>query len=426
MFDFSALFSDPAFINAMATVGASLDPEGPAGAIGGMTKQMIRAKSKADLFQKSLGGGGEGEGISGITGEDVLQLPGSDGDPPGFMSGNAPSKLSGKITIDEDGKFTMSGDRKHLPDLMRGSSFFGKGQGQGGQITPQMTSQAPIQNPTAQPNISAQAKYANPFASSQPSLSVSDLAGLTSEDLNQVVQLMLSSQDLNRKTTADIYDATYQSGVLSNQRDRLAFDKAKFNVPPAASPIKGMPMEVYKLQSDKSKQYLNYKQKAAETGEKIVSRQVFEARQPTPKMRDLERISGPGGKELLSSASKLAKAERRPQDPLRRPLVTWTTATNELTKRFGKLDPTGMWAVTPELQVAHGKAQEFLVKLKNSGVEPLDAVNRSNDMARDWLKKVEGNYFNRLSAAERKGDESLVEHIQSQFNAQFGYTPTRR
>jgi len=83
-----------------------------------------------------------------------------------------------------------------------------------------MSSQAPIQNPTSQPNNSAQAKYANPFASSQPSLTTADLAGLTSEDINQAVTLMLGNRELGRKTTSDIYDATYKMGDVRDATER--------------------------------------------------------------------------------------------------------------------------------------------------------------------------------------------------------------
>lgn len=56
-FDWGSLLSNPMVIQMMAKMGASLDPEGPAGAIGGMTNQWIQNKQYMDMMKKLLGGG---------------------------------------------------------------------------------------------------------------------------------------------------------------------------------------------------------------------------------------------------------------------------------------------------------------------------------------------------------------------------------
>lgn len=56
-FNFGSLFSNPMVLQMMATMGASLDPQGPAGAIGGMTNKWIQNKQYMDMMKKLLGGG---------------------------------------------------------------------------------------------------------------------------------------------------------------------------------------------------------------------------------------------------------------------------------------------------------------------------------------------------------------------------------
>lgn len=106
--------------------------------------------------------------------------------------------------------------------------------------------------------------------------------------------------------------------------------------------------------------------------------------------------------------------------------VTWTTATGNLTKRFGRLDPTGMWAVTPELQATHRKAQEFLVDFKGGGMEPLKAINEAENKARDWMSDREDRYFQYIEAAERAKREDKVDEIKSSFLKAYGYIPSQR
>ena len=56
-FDFGSLMSNPLVLQMMASMGASLDPQGAAGAIGGVTNQWIQNKSYLEMMKKMLGGG---------------------------------------------------------------------------------------------------------------------------------------------------------------------------------------------------------------------------------------------------------------------------------------------------------------------------------------------------------------------------------
>ena len=128
---------------------------------------------------------------------------------------------------------------------------------------------------------------------------------------------------------------------------------------------------------------------------------------------------------LMETAKELKRAE---PSELRRPLVTWTTATRELTKRFGRLDPTGMWAVTPELQAAHDKAQEFLVENKRAGMEPLEAINESNKRARTWIADRERRYHEYIEAAQRIKNKAergrRIEQVRNAYLREYGYEPS--
>lgn len=56
-FNWGSLISNPMVLQMMASMGASLDPEGPAGAIGGVTNQWIQNKSYLEMMKKLLAGG---------------------------------------------------------------------------------------------------------------------------------------------------------------------------------------------------------------------------------------------------------------------------------------------------------------------------------------------------------------------------------
>ena len=96
--------------------------------------------------------------------------------------------------------------------------------------------------------------------------------------------------------------------------------------------------------------------------------------------------------------------------------VTWTTATNNLSKRFGKQDAVGNIIITPELQNRHRLAQKKLVELKDANVDPLKAVNE----AELYANKVEENFNLYLKSAKTKEQK---EKVKNQFKAKYGYLP---
>jgi len=105
--------------------------------------------------------------------------------------------------------------------------------------------------------------------------------------------------------------------------------------------------------------------------------------------------------------------------------VTWTTATKSLGLRFGKQDPMGNIIVTKELQKQHSIAQKKLVELQEEGLEPLDAINKSEQYARHleeryWQYHKEAIKNKKLSRKERK---TYIKRLKDAYKSKYGYVP---
>jgi len=176
-FSWGSLFSNPLVLQMMASMGESLDPEGPAGAMGRVGKEWIRNQSQMKMMEKLLGGGAK------------IAM---DGDKTSITGG---SSLLGDLSVDvsetKEGKLT---DPNAFSNYIKKMQSQGVGAG-------------------AEPS-----RAINPFVSSQPGTSLADLAGLRGEDINQAMQLMLGQRDISRKSVADIYDAMYKMGILREQQ----------------------------------------------------------------------------------------------------------------------------------------------------------------------------------------------------------------
>ena len=124
---------------------------------------------------------------------------------------------------------------------------------------------------------------------------------------------------------------------------------------------------------------------------------------------------GKSDTEIVESFKKLGKELKTPSP------VTWTTASKNVSSRFGKQDALGNIIITPGLQGKHGIAQRKLVELQKTGeYKPLDAVNISEDFARN----IENRCWEYLDAAER--DKDLTMKVKNQFRKKYGYVPKRR
>ena len=102
--------------------------------------------------------------------------------------------------------------------------------------------------------------------------------------------------------------------------------------------------------------------------------------------------------------------------------VTWTTATNNLSKRFGSQDALGNIIITKKLQDKHKLAQKKLYEFKKQGVDPLDAINR----AEDYANQVESKYQEYMTAAkELRGKERKIaeDKIKAAYKKKYGYLP---
>lgn len=108
--------------------------------------------------------------------------------------------------------------------------------------------------------------------------------------------------------------------------------------------------------------------------------------------------------------------------------VTWTTATKQLSRRFGKEDPMGNIIITPELAGMNRIAQRQLVKLKKQGVEPLEAINIAEEFARHIDSKY-WKYADKINQNEnlnRKQKEKEIKGFNKQFRTRYGYMPRIR
>jgi len=99
--------------------------------------------------------------------------------------------------------------------------------------------------------------------------------------------------------------------------------------------------------------------------------------------------------------------------------ITWTTAANNLSKRFGSQDRIGNIIITEGLQNRHRLAQQKLVEFMNENVEPMDAVNKAEIFANN----VESRYWQYIDAAKT---QKQTEEVQSLFKTKYGYIPKAR
>lgn len=187
-------------------------------------------------------------------------------------------------------------------------------------------------------------------------------------------------------------------------------------------------LDQYKALPTSDREYITHFIASRELGEKPMSREEFNKLDSKDKIPTT--AMGAAIKQYVDetgttpSPSKLAEWTEMFREDSGPGEVSWTTATNNLTKRFGDLDETGQWVVTPELQRVHQKAQEILVDLKREGLEPLEAINQAEIEALEWQDKVERNYFNYID--KYRNNEEMVDLITSKFQEKYGYVPSRR
>ncbi|MCK4328797.1 hypothetical protein KAX02_03035 [candidate division WOR-3 bacterium] len=152
--------------------------------------------------------------------------------------------------------------------------------------------------------------------------------------------------------------------------------------------------------------------------EKIEAKKTAKAPSQWETYYTAQKAKGLSDTKIVEGFKKLGKAPKKSKTPT---LVNWTTATKQVSNRFGKQDALGNIIITPELQGMNRIAQKRLVELKKAGkINPLDAVNISEDFARN----IENRYWEYLDAAKK--DKSRLAKIRKDYKAQYGYIPKRR
>ena len=181
-FDFSSIFQNKAFLQALGTLGAGLDPQGVGGVLGNLSNSWIAAKNQSKMI----------------------------GDQKGMLQ----QLLAGGGNLSMDGK----GMKLFVPNT--DASAGGTQQQSMNTVQPMQANQSmavPQQNQISP----QQARQVNPFVSSQQGETpLADLAGLTPENINQAMAVALGQANLKRQSTADMYNAMYNQGYLKLQQQQ--------------------------------------------------------------------------------------------------------------------------------------------------------------------------------------------------------------
>jgi hypothetical protein len=238
-----------------------------------------------------------------------------------------------------------------------------------------------------------------------------DLAGLTPEMISTAFGLKLAQDKFGQQKMTDLFDMMYKQSLMDyyGQQTEIGKTRATTDMLAEWRRIAEIPKKV-----------------DVKVGDQILSVDPAQALSFYAKKYDL-----PASYETFKLAQgdpefkKFLEDSARPEPKTPSPM-TWTTATQEVTKRFGKLDPTGMWAVTEELQGAHRLAQKILAKLKSTDADPLTAINQAEDAARQYYDVVE-----EISAEAQKVKPELREQyiatqiktINEIFKKNWGVSP---
>ena len=411
-FDFTSLLTNPLLWQIALGTSTSLNPN-----LEGLNKGLlgvIGARSQAKLAEKYS---------NKFDPMNILR---------GLLSGGA-VPLGVKIAANEKG-MKLDIDKNALSSIGGGQ---GQGQGQGQQqsVSGDMQSSGLDWNrPSNQTDLIKQMMDAtNPFPSGQVDNipSYTELAGLGPEDVNAALKGALGVGGLKEQTINDIAERMYKGQLGKWYEAQTAAVGAPGPLDkPYIIPVNGRQVTVREWNAlpEESQKYYMYVFGQELKGKDSMSPREWKMTEPTDRERLLRGIQE--DKSLLKTEQDLARARHiEPPEPKPSP-VTWTTATNEVTKRFGRLDPTGMWAVTPELQSAHRKAQEFLAESQSTGIDPLRAVNDAENRARNWITDREQRYIEYIEDAQKikkSSDRKLrISKIQSEFFKQFGYIPSIR
>ena len=401
------LMSNPLFLQILGSMGPEIAKGGSGmDALGGIINQQTSAKSMTGLmgiFQKML----KGELAEGTE----MKLSGDKG-----MTMSIPSFQIKQLSGESGGLFgggeglSLGGTPPSVPTPQANPSPFGV------QAPTMPNLPAPAPQQAGGGNMGALAKLLNP-SSSLPDIPRSALAGLSTQDISAALSGMLGVEGLDQKKLETLLDMPYKDAATKSALAGIPYKQALTIEALARVQKMNMPDD------ERTAAMKNY-QYALGQGSKLTFDEWMQTQ--TGNWKDYQKAveggySG-GFQTWLEHMRSIGGGQEQG--------VTWTTATKELTKRFGKLDPTGMWAVTPELQYFHREAQRILTELKDQGVEPLKAINESEDRARNKQQQIEQRYQQYMDTTKnirKSGDrDRKTEEIKSLFYSKYGYLPATR
>lgn len=111
-----------------------------------------------------------------------------------------------------------------------------------------------------------------------------------------------------------------------------------------------------------------------------------------------------------------------------KPPITWTTAVQELDKRYSTLDENGKFlGITPENQAALAISQRVLNELRIKGFDPQTAMIEAKRRADAEIRQFEKRYHEHLEFARSQPDLEDMQRGIDELNAkaleEYGYIP---
>jgi len=174
-------------------------------------------------------------------------------------------------------------------------------------------------------------------------MTVADTAGLTPQHMSSIMQTMLGQQGLDQKSLANAYDAMYKVGSLGVQQKQAGTQRVIANRKQAELNRRQAEKLPYKIGGQTV--YLSPKEFAN------ASKNTSEYKNYRNTLGPNESPTGQGFKDYQRAMKTLA-GEKTPG------LLSYGQAKRGLRGRYGKMNSTGQFMITPGLEAANAYAME--------------------------------------------------------------------
>ncbi len=246
------------------------------------------------LFLQYLAGAGQDIGSGNAIGTNVNAITQQN-----IASQNYMKLLKKMLGPDETkGTFSNKGLTLSIPQsaISTGGAFLGENP-LGIESTP-----SPVSNPKV--------GTASPFVGSQSDITASDLAGLSTADIGNVLSGAMSVEALKQKKVSDVIDTIYK--LQQMKKSEAEIGKIERGDPldqtfPIKDPFAGtVTNRQWNAMPDDEKRYAIYVHGANKTGQSLMSKEGFESMKPTEQIRTLKAYMD--NPKLFDAALKLKVA----------------------------------------------------------------------------------------------------------------------